>query len=81
MLRAYKDIYAQRDSSDGLIYGTMKKAAIRHDCCGCIGNRSTNGYGEGYSSCYSLSPVISAGNRGVSADTELLIGGLFQMVA
>ena len=28
-----------------------------------------------------LNPIISAGNRGVPADTELVIGGLFQMVA
>ena len=28
-----------------------------------------------------LHAVINAGDRGVSADTELVIGGLFQMVA
>lgn len=79
VLRAYKDIHAQRDSSDGLIHGTMKNTAIRHGCCRCIGNRSINAHMPMEKAIFMLflNLVISAGDRGVPTDTGLVIGGIF----
>ena len=59
---AYRVVHAQRNSRDGLIHGTVKEAPSRHDCRRRIGNRPTNGYGEGFFMLF-LNPVVSAGNR------------------
>ena len=79
VLGAYRIFHAQRNSRDGLIHGTVK-LQVDMTAAGALAIVQLMAMEKAIFRRF-LNPVISAGNRGISADTELLIGGLFQMVA